>query len=240
MEQIDFSEITACGENCTKCDKMKSGACAGCIAADGCVPEWAESGRCPIHACCQSHQARFCGVCPEFPCSAIRQLIHWNPDVVEHLRELAELCPREPEIRRAKPEDARSLAELAAALWPDHTAEEFESEMAALLADRECAFFLAEAADGPVALAQCQLRRDYVEGTESSPVGYLEGIYVTEEYRRRGLAGKLLRSCEHWAKEMGCREFASDCELANEASREFHLRMGFAEAGRIICFTKKL
>ncbi len=27
--------------------------------------------------------------------------------------------------------------------------------------------------------AQSQLRYDYVEGTESTPVGYLEGIFVT-------------------------------------------------------------
>lgn len=88
--------------------------------------------------------------------------------------------------------------------------------------------------------AQCQLRRDYVEGTESSPVGYLEGIFVAEEYRHQGVARKLLAACEIWAKEQGCTEFASDCELANTASLRFHLNVGFQEANRIICFTKKL
>ncbi len=39
---------------------------------------------------------------------------------------------------------------------------------------------------------------------------------------------------------MGCREFAGDCELGNTDSLGFHLSMGFAEANRIICFTKKL
>ena len=148
-------------------------------------------------------------------------------------------CPQ-PEIRKAVPEDARTVAELAAALWPENTVESFEEEMSSLLADRECAVFLAVADARPVALAQCQLRHDYVEGTKTSPVGYLEGIFVSEVFRHRGIAGKLLRSCEDWAKEMGCREFASDCELTNEASRLFHLRMGFAEANRIICFTKRL
>ena len=37
-----------------------------------------------------------------------------------------------------------------------------------------------------------------------------------------------------------CREFASDCELSNLESLAFHLRLGFVEANRIICFTKKL
>ena len=88
--------------------------------------------------------------------------------------------------------------------------------------------------------AQCQRRRDYVEGTDSSPVGYLEGIFVREEYRRKGVAKALLAACEAWAKDMGCTEFASDCELTNYESYRFHLALGFLEAGRIICFTKQI
>ena len=44
---------------------------------------------------------------------------------------------------------------------------------------------------------------------------------------------------QEWAKEKGCREFASDCELTNTDSLKFHLSLGFQEANRIICFTKK-
>jgi aminoglycoside 6'-N-acetyltransferase I len=79
-----------------------------------------------------------------------------------------------------------------------------------------------------------------VEGTETSPVGYLEGIYVTESARNRGIARQLLAECENWAREQGCREFASDCELGNTVSLEFHLSLGFREVNRIICFAKKL
>ena len=88
--------------------------------------------------------------------------------------------------------------------------------------------------------AQCQLRHDYVEGTDSSPVGYLEGIYVIPSCRHRGIAGVLLAACERWAVKMGCTEFASDCELDNLESLAFHKSAGFTEANRIICFTKKL
>lgn len=41
-------------------------------------------------------------------------------------------------------------------------------------------------------------------------------------------------------KVSGGLEFASDCELDNEDSLKFHLKMGFVEANRIICFTKRL
>ncbi|MEG2090881.1 aminoglycoside 6'-N-acetyltransferase, partial [Niameybacter sp.] len=91
-----------------------------------------------------------------------------------------------------------------------------------------------------VGFAQCQLRQDYVEGTQTSPVGYLEGIYIKADYRKRGLAHRLLSACEEWAKLKGCSEFASDCELDNEDSLKFHLSTGFDEANRIICFNKKL
>lgn len=60
------------------------------------------------------------------------------------------------------------------------------------------------------------------------------------EYKKRGYAKELLGECQNWAKDQGCLEFASDCELDNEDSLKFHLKMGFAEANRIICFTKRL
>lgn len=142
-------------------------------------------------------------------------------------------------IVKAEIQDARAAAELAADLW-GHGPGELAEELAALIAGGDGAVFLAVEGGTPVGFAQCQLRRDYVEGTESSPVGYLEGIYVRNEYRRQGLASALLGRCEDWARQRGCTEFASDCELENLGSLGFHLKMGFAEANRIICFTKKL
>ena len=141
------------------------------------------------------------------------------------------------DIRKATTDDLDALTGLGLMLWPGHEFEELRGDFAEIMAKPDAAFFLAGDAAG---FAQCQLRSDYVEGTESSPVGYLEGIFVQEDYRGRGMAGKLLAACESWAKEQGCREFASDCELGNTGSLRFHLNMGFEEAGRIICFTKKL
>ena len=94
MDQLNYAGITACGEDCTGCGKKKDGRCPGCIGADGYVPEWAESGRCPVHACCRKHFAQFCGLCPEFPCADLPRLVHWNPDIVSRQRELAALYRR--------------------------------------------------------------------------------------------------------------------------------------------------
>lgn len=140
-------------------------------------------------------------------------------------------------IRRANESDLEVLTGLALKLWPGHHRESLAEELTRLLNRPDAAFFLEESGQG---FAQCQLRHDYVEGTESTPVGYLEGIFVEVCSRRRGLARELMSACEDWALQQGCREFASDCELTNSRSLDFHLALGFEEANRIICFTKKL
>ena len=112
-------------------------------------------------------------------------------------------------VRQAKPEDLRTAAALASGVW-SAPPDELEEALSPMLTELESAVILAEADGVPVGFAQCGLRHDYVEGTESSPVGYLEGIYVMPEHRHRGIARQLLRACEDWAKSRGCGDFASD------------------------------
>ena len=143
-------------------------------------------------------------------------------------------------IRKAEICDVPVLAELACCLWPEHAKDEMAAQIRGIIAKPDGAFYLAYEEAAAIGFAQCQLRYDYVEGTDSSPVGYLEGIYVADKYRNQGVARELLSACESWAKTKGCTEFASDCELSNVQSMRFHLNVGFEEANRIICFTKKL
>lgn len=143
-------------------------------------------------------------------------------------------------VHEANADDVEAIARLAVSLWPEHTQEELAAEFTDIMNTGNARFFLKVHNDMPVGFAQCQLRYDYVEGTESRPVGYLEGIFIKEECRHKGFAGELLSYCEKWAEERGCTEFASDCELDNHDSLLFHRKMGFSEANRIICFTKKI
>ena len=144
------------------------------------------------------------------------------------------------QIIKATAKEVETAAQLALQLWPENNPDELLEEFSALLTRKTAAVFLACVENELVGFAQCQLRYDYVEGTESSPVGYLEGIFVKPEFRKNGIAKQLLAKCEAWAREKGCTEFASDCELTNTNSLRFHLQLGFEEANRIICFTKKL
>ena len=143
-------------------------------------------------------------------------------------------------LRQAKCDDLAAFVRLALLLWPENDPEELAAELALLLDSPDAAVFLCEADGEAVAFAQCQLRRDYVEGCETSPVGYLEGVFVGEAHRRQGIAQALVGACQDWARNRGCREFASDCELSNTDSLRFHLSIGFEEANRIICFHQSL
>ena len=143
-------------------------------------------------------------------------------------------------IKKAEINEARELASLAMQLWSNHDLEDLETEFRELARNKEAACFIEYVDDKPIAFAQCQLRHDYVEGTASSPVGYLEGIFVAEGYRKQGFATELLSECEKWAKGKGCTEFASDCELDHADSLRVHMALGFEEANRIVCFRKEL
>lgn len=143
-------------------------------------------------------------------------------------------------IKKAGNNDLETLAKLAILMWQNHSITELINEFSEIIENGKSVFFLKYEYDVPVGFAQCQLRNDYVEGTKTSPVGYLEGIFVKEQCRHKGYAKELLVECEAWAKENGCSEFASDCEIHNIDSFHFHQAMNFIEANRIICFTKAL
>ena len=143
-------------------------------------------------------------------------------------------------ISEMKSNEIRQVARLALQLFNESAEEELVDEFSKLLHNENAKIFLCYDEATLIGFAHCQLRYDYVEGTFSSPVGYLEGIYISEEYRRRGYAKQLVDKCCEWARRMGCEEFASDCEVENVQSALFHKAMDFNEINRLICFTKKL
>lgn len=83
-------------------------------------------------------------------------------------------------------------------------------------------------------------KQDYVSGSTSSPVLYIEAIYVLPEYRQKGVGHKLIRHVEQIAKDKNIQQVASDCELNNNVSEQFHKNCGFTEVERIICFIKNV
>lgn len=91
-----------------------------------------------------------------------------------------------------------------------------------------------------IGLAEASVRTDYVNGTSSSPVAYLEGLYVRPEARASGVARQLVEAVSEWARSMGCTELASDTQLENLVSQAVHAKLGFVETERAVFFSKPL
>ena len=144
-------------------------------------------------------------------------------------------------IRPVAPADRTAWLELRTALWPDG-AEDHEGEIAAFfagLAAEPQAVFVAEEGGRLIGFVEMSLR-SFADGFSSSPVGYLEGWYVSPEVRRRGVGRRLVAAGEDWARGQGCAEFASETELENEASAAAHAALGFEEVAAVSLFRKKL
>lgn len=88
-EVVDFQTITPCGESCTGCKKKTEGLCQGCKESDGHCQEWEQSQGCPIYLCAKRHDAKFCGICSEFPCEFMLRTMVWRKEVVSEMQKLA-------------------------------------------------------------------------------------------------------------------------------------------------------
>ena len=128
-------------------------------------------------------------------------------------------------------------ADLCVALWPEVTLDEMIQDWNEGNLPYEFLYFKNDEA---IAFISLSLRHDYVEGTQSSPVAYLEGIYVKPEYRNQGIATILIDYAKEWTKANDCSELASDVELHNTISATFHKKLGFNEVNRLICYTMKV
>jgi len=134
--------------------------------------------------------------------------------------------------------DSRWLA-LRLALWPD-APEEHLPGMADALA-RGHYIRLAVAVDGSVlGFVEASKRVDYVNGTHSSPVAFLEGLYVVPNVRRQGVARTLVESVVKWAVHEGCTELASDALIDNDTGHTVHRSLGFEETERVVYFRRAL
>jgi aminoglycoside 6'-N-acetyltransferase I len=83
-------------------------------------------------------------------------------------------------------------------LWPHCPRNQHLSEMSLFCAqpERFAQFVTYAASDQAVGFIEVAVRTDYVNGTDSSPVAFLEGIYVVPEARRTGTARALIAAAE--------------------------------------------
>jgi aminoglycoside 6'-N-acetyltransferase I len=83
--------------------------------------------------------------------------------------------------------------------------------------------------------------RSHADGCDvQRPVGFVEGWFVREEHRGKGIGKRLLHAAEEWARAQGCREMASDALIDNTSSERAHTALGFEIVDRCIHFRKVL
>lgn len=143
-------------------------------------------------------------------------------------------------IETCDPDQIAAWVALRAALWPDEDRETLAQDAPGMLARPDMLVLVAREGDPVAGFVEAGIRRDYVNGCQTSPVAFVEGIYVRPEYRGRGVARALIAAVTDWAKAQGVRELASDALLDNAASHAMHQALGFAETERVVYFRKAL
>jgi aminoglycoside 6'-N-acetyltransferase I len=149
-------------------------------------------------------------------------------------------------VRLAQSSDRDELARLRASLWPNASSEEHAREVAAIL-DGTAALtmplviLVAETSGGRlVGFLEVNLRSHADGCNPGRPVGYIEGWYVSGNYRRHGVGRSLLSAAEDWARRQGCVEMASDTWLDNETSQRAHEALGYEVVDRCVHYRKTL
>ncbi|MDS7597707.1 aminoglycoside 6'-N-acetyltransferase [Agrobacterium tumefaciens] len=128
---------------------------------------------------------------------------------------------------------------LRSRLWSDASPAEHKAELLNF-SDKQAGFIAYDADGASIGFAEVSLREDYVNGCDTSPVAFLEGIYVKESFRRRGVAAALVAEVTRWAIGKGVTELASDADISNVQSHHMHEAMGFEETERVVYFRKSL
>jgi aminoglycoside 6'-N-acetyltransferase I len=136
--------------------------------------------------------------------------------------------------------DIPKVTELIIRLWPECSYEEESLNCQKIIDSHNQTIFSAKQGNNLFAFVHLSLRTDHVEGCSTSPVVYVEGLFVEPLFRKQGVGKALLRKAEEWGKDNNCSEIASDAEIQNIESLAFHKSIGFKEVNRIVCFSKKI
>ncbi|VVN13276.1 hypothetical protein PS659_03981 [Pseudomonas fluorescens] len=108
-------------------------------------------------------------------------------------------------IQRCQCSEQAGWLPLRQALWPHASEQEHRDEIGQQLSEpqRYINFVAYDSREQPVGLAEASLRHDYVNGTDNSPVVFLEGIYVAPE--PRAASPKRGRTIDRVCSAMGAR-----------------------------------
>ncbi len=143
-------------------------------------------------------------------------------------------------VREVTREDRSAWVRMREILWPGSLADhDVDTQRYFDAPEPGLTTFVAE--EGGVLVGFLELDyRKYAPGCKESPVPFIEGWYVVEAARGRGVGRALVAAAERWAIQAGHREIASDVEIENEGSLKAHAALGYEEIERVVYFRKRL
>ena len=149
-------------------------------------------------------------------------------------------------VRQAQISDRDQIAKMCALLWPDTSFEEHRQEIGLLLnsgmsGTLPAAILVSSDDDGALTGFLQAGIRSHADGCDTAhPVGFVEGWFVYESLRGRGIGKALLHAAEDWARSHGCIEMASDTWIDHTLSQKVHEALGFEIVDRCVNFRKRL
>lgn len=141
-------------------------------------------------------------------------------------------------IRKANYDDINILTEMGVKLFGNIEYNTMENEINRILRDEHSVCYILFIDNIPVGFIYCELRYEYTIEMEKYTVGYLEGLFIEDEYAEHIL--KLFEFFEKWAKAMGCNAIAVDHDNKDDTDLSFYEVIGMHEVLRIIHFRKEL
>lgn len=151
------------------------------------------------------------------------------------------MTPTEFSVRPLAESDLPEWLRLRRALWDELNEDDHKDEMLGIIENSDSQFVaVADVGGGRLAGFLEASIRSHVEDCDTENVGYLEGWFVDESFRRQGIGSGMVESAERWARQRGCTEMASDAEVNNAVSQQAHSSLGYSETSRLVHLRKEL
>ena len=119
---------------------------------------------------------------------------------------------------------------------PEHDLKEIESISTS---DVWHCWFVETDSGERIGLVELSLR-NIVDGCLSTPVPYLEGLYLIGRERGKGSGARVLELLIQWCRKSGYSELATDTELENTRAQRFYRNLGFEETDRVVEYRLEL
>ena len=140
-------------------------------------------------------------------------------------------------IRRARPSDAKCLAELSGQLGYPTNAAEITKRMRKLKPAAQNALFVAESPTaGVVGWTHVSVTHLMEVGTRAE----LNALIVEEDQRSLGAGARLLETAEAWARKSGCPSMSPRSNVIRDRAHKFYERQGYEHYKTQKAFRKNL